>query len=177
MKTKPILLLLILILNTGLMNGQIAGKKPFDNYYKRKGILFQSEPETKNVFFFTSNFPFSLGRIENSDEWRLNPAFSIGNGGIFVFGKSTMFGDQSRRIVPVFSFGIAADVGVKQEEDQLKTTFNGNLIFGFHKVNLMLGYDFLNHTNYIGLALSIDLFAITPNSLYVFREWDAQKLK
>lgn len=177
MKTKPILLMLLLILNSGLVNGQIAGKKPFEKYYQRKGTLFQSEPETKNVFYFTSTFPFSIGRIEKIDEWQLNPAFSIGNGGIFVFGKSTIHGDHSRTIVPVFSFGIAADVGVKQEADQLKTTFNGNLMIGLHKVNLMLGYDFLNNTNYFGLALSIDLFTFSPNSLYVFREWEAKKLK
>jgi len=42
---------------------------------------------------------------------------------------------------------------------------------------LMLVYDFLNNTNYFGLALSIDLFTFSPNSLYVFREWEAKKLK
>jgi len=175
MKINHVLLLLSLLVYSGLANAQIAGKKAFDKYYHRKGIAPQPDLKTKNVFYFTSAFPFSVGRIENDDEWQLNPAFSIGNGGIFVFGKSTMNADHSRLVEPVFSFGIAADVGIKQEKDQLVTTFNGNLMIGLHMVNLMLGYDFLNHTNYFGLALRVDLISFSPNSLYVFREREAKK--
>jgi hypothetical protein len=166
-----------LILQTTITNGQIVGNKAFDNYYQRKNIQPPNDLKTKNVFYFTSTFPFSLARIENDDEWVLRPALSIGNGGLFVFGKSTFNGNNSRRLTPVFAFGIAADVGLKQGEDQLKTTFNGNLMVGLHWVNLMLGYDFLNNTNYFGLALRIDLISFSPNSIYVFSEKEAKKLK
>ncbi len=177
MKKITCLFLFVFILIAGLTFGQMVGKKAFDNYYLRKGITPPETLKTKNVFYFTSTFPFSIGRIENSDEWRLNPAFSVGNGGIFVFGKSTCYEDHSRRIVPMFAFGIAADVGVRQELGEMNTTFNGNLMIGLHWVNLMLGYDFLNNTNYFGLALRVDLISFSPNSLYVFSEKDPKKLK
>ena len=177
MKIITCLFLLTLILFAGLSFGQIAGKKAFEKYYLRKGFTPPETLNTKNVFYFTSAFPFSIVRIENSDPWRLNPAFSVGNGGIFVFGKSTCYEDHSRRIVPIFSFGIAADVGVKQEAGDMKTTFNGNLMIGLHWVNLMLGYDFMNNNNYFGLALRVDLVSFSPNSLYVFSEKEAKKLK
>ena len=166
-----------LILKSGLIAGQIVGSKAFDNYYQRKGIQSPTDLSTTKVFYFTSTFPFSIGRIENADEWELNPAFSVGNGGIFVCGKSTLNVVNARIIEPVFSFGIATDVGLKQEKDQLKTTFNGNLLIGFHMVNLMLGYDFLNKTNYFGLALRVDLVTFSPNSLYIFSEREAKKFK
>lgn len=174
---KSITCLFMLMLFAGLTFGQIAGKKAFDNYYQRKGLTPPEELKTKNVFYFTSTFPFSIGRIENSDGWHINPSFGIGNGGIFVFGKSTCFEDHSRKIEPMFSFGIAADVGLKQDLDELKTTFNGNIMIGFHWANLMLGYDFLNNTNYIGLALRFDLISFSPNSIYVFSEKESKKLK
>ena len=177
MKTVTGLLMVGLILQSGLIAGQIVGSKAFDKYYQRKGIQSPTDLSTKKVFYFTSTFPFSIGRIENADEWELNPAFSIGNGGIFVCGKSTLNAANTRIIEPVFSFGIAADVGLKQEKDQLKTTFNGNLLIGFHMVNLMLGYDFLNKTNYFGLALRVDLVSFSPNSLYIFSEREAEKFK
>jgi hypothetical protein len=177
MKTIAFLCLFVLYFCCDLTQAQIAGNKPFDKYYQRKGIAAVNELKTKNVFYFTSTFPFSIGRIEKADEWRLNPAFGIGNGGLFVFGKSTFNGTNARRIEPVFAFGIAADVGVKQTAQDLKTTFNGNLMLGFHWVNLMMGYDFLDNTKYFGLALRIDLIAFSPNSIYVFREREAKKLK
>jgi hypothetical protein len=177
MKTVIRILLIAVILKPGLTAGQIAGNKAFDKYYQRKGIQSASDLNTKKVFYFTSTFPFSIGRIENADEWELNPAFSIGNGGIFVCGKSTLNAANARIIEPVFSFGIAADVGLKQEKDELKTTFNGNLLIGFHMINLMLGYDFLNKTNYFGLALRVDLVSFSPNSLYIFSEREAKKFK
>jgi hypothetical protein len=71
---------------------------------------------------------------------------------------------NARIIEPVFSFGIAADVGLKQENEQLRTKFNGSLLIGLHTINLMLGHDFLNKTNYLGIALSVDLTAFSPNS-------------
>lgn len=177
MKTVTGLMLIAVILKSGLLAGQITGNKAFKKYYQRKGIQSTSDLSTKKVFYFTSTFPFSIGRIENADEWELNPALSVGNGGIFVCGKSTLNASNARIIEPVFSFGIAADVGLKQEKDQLKTTFNGNLMIGFHMVNLMLGYDFLNETNYFGLALRVDLITFSPNSIYVFSEREATKFK
>ena len=80
-------------------------------------------------------------------------------------------------LTPVFAFGIAADVGVKQVDDQMKTTLNGNLVLGFHWVNLMLGYDFLNSNNYFGLGLRVDLTTFSPNAIYIFSEKDSRKLK
>ncbi len=111
MKTVTGLLMVTLILQTGLVAGQIVGNKAFDKYYQRKGIQSSSELSTKKVFYFTSTFPFSIGRIENADEWELNPALSVGNGGKFVSRKSTLKEDNTRIIEPVFSFRIAADDG------------------------------------------------------------------
>jgi hypothetical protein len=177
MKAITGLLMITFILHSLLIAGQIVGNKAFDKYYQRMGIQSPSGLSTKKVFYFTSTFPFSIGRIENADEWELNPAFSVGNGGVFVCGKSTLNAANARIIEPVFSFGIAADVGLKQEKDQLKTTFNGNLMIGFHTVNMMMGYDFLNKTNYFGLALRVDLVSFSPNSLYIFSERERKKFK
>ena len=177
MKIITCILMPAVLLATSVLYGQTAGNKAFDKYYIRKGITAPTDLRTKNVFYFTSTFPFSIGRIEKSDEWSLVPAFSIGNGGLFVVGRSEWNGTNARKLEPVFSFGIAADAGVKQLPGELKTTFNGNLMIGFRWVNLMLGYDFLDNTNYIGLALRFDLTSFSPNSIYVFSEKESARLK
>lgn len=177
MKIIAILFTLALLFQAGLSHGQIVGNKKFDDYYQRKNIQPTDDLKTKKVFYFTGTFPTTLVRMENADEWKLSPSISLGNGGIFVIGKSSFSGENSRRLEPVFSFGIAADVGIKMLDDKMESTFNGNLMLGFHWVNLMLGYDFLSNNNYIGIALRIDLISFSPNSVYIFSEKDAKKLK
>ena len=177
MKIITFFFALALLLQAGYTSGQIVGNKKFDDYYQRKNIQPTDDLKTKKVFYFTGTFPTTLVRMENADDYILTPSISLGSGGLFVFGKSSFSGENARRLEPVFSFGIAADVGVKMMDNKMESTFNGNLMFGFHWVNLMMGYDFLSNNNYIGIALRIDLISFSPNCVYIFSEKDAKKLK
>ena len=97
MKIVTWILMPAILLATSVLYGQSSGNKAFGQVFAAQGHTYANRPGNKKCVLLYFNLPFfSIRRIKKADEWQLVPAFSIGNGGLDVIGRSEWNGANAQ---------------------------------------------------------------------------------
>jgi hypothetical protein len=153
-------------LNRQNLNQQKALGTDVDSSAQWPATLYYNTKYTASLLG-SSTIPITFSRLEFKDgDYKLGSSLSLGYGytwflGDFVFNESDMI-----IIDPQFFFGLAADIGLKNDFNSGKVTgsFVTGGFVGFKSISLFGGYDFLAKSWTMGLGARIDLYTISQIS-------------
>lgn len=121
----------------------------------------------KSTLLGSPTIPISFSRMEyKNGTYVLTPSLSIGYGYEWFFGQF-IFNENDKIIIdPTFSFGVIADVGLRNDFnlDRLAGIFAGGFI-GFSALSMFFGYDFILQAPTFGMGGRIDLYTVFQNAL------------
>lgn len=129
----------------------------------------------KTIILATPSIPFAFGQVQkdNSGNWQVSPAVSVGASYSLVFGKGykdAKTPSNPVQVVPYFIVGIYLNVGVSENTQTAGGSGAiGNLniggVLGIYKyINLLAAYDALNNKPVFGVGARLDIFSFAQGA-------------
>jgi hypothetical protein len=117
--------------------------------------------------------PINFSKMDIKDgKAKIGPAMTIGYGYTWFFGNFTMNENQTINADPKFTFGLAADAGVKQDPESTgkgaEGAFSVGGFLGVKNFSLLASYDFITKSVSFGLGGRFDFFTLNNGSLDVY---------
>lgn len=135
------------------------------------------------AFVLTPSVPVTFSRLDFDPDGtkRVGADIAIGGGATFLLARGTYrsstdpSGDRTYTIedaVPYLVFGVAGQAGMTEAlSGDVIYSITGSGFVGTRFFALMGGYDFINDTPFVGLAVNVTGTSINPNAAIVFDAW------
>ncbi len=133
-------------------------------------IVFYDTPYTCSLLG-SPTLPLTFSRIEfKGADYKLGTTMSLGYGYTWFVGDFRLERNGKILVDPQFFFGVAADIGLKNDFNSDKVTAGATLgcFAGIKSFSVFGGYDILAKSWTVGIGTRIDIFTLSQESVIPF---------